>query len=121
VRAPLGPVTQCRQRVFGTEENTRQIDRGKPVPFLQARLLDAFAEKDPGIVDQNVEAAELSYSGRDCRRPVLLPADIEVGVNAADSRGSFAPALIEHVTDRDLRSGLGHQFGRRGTDPPRSP
>jgi hypothetical protein len=44
-----------------------------------------------------------------------------VGVNAADSRGSFAPALIEHVTDRDLRSGLGHQFGRRCTDPLAAP
>lgn len=92
MRALLRPLTQCRQRVFGAEENTGQIDRGKPVPFLEARLLDALAEKDPGIVDQNVEAAELADSGCDCRRPILLPTDIQVGV--LDERGRESAMIL---------------------------
>ena len=39
-----------------------QIDGDKPMPFLEARLLDALAEKDAGIVDENVEPAELRDS-----------------------------------------------------------
>ena len=67
------PLAQCRQSVLGAEENAGQIDGAKPVPFLEARLLDPFAEKDPGIVDQDVEPAEARDGGRNRRRPVLLP------------------------------------------------
>jgi hypothetical protein len=43
---------------LGAEKHAGQIDRAQPVPFGRLAALDVLAEKQPGIVDQNVELAE---------------------------------------------------------------
>ena len=45
VWAGLCGLTQGRQRRLGAEENAGQVHRAKPLPFVEARFLDALAEK----------------------------------------------------------------------------
>src|SRR3984893_3455397 len=52
MRALMGALAQGRQRVLGAEKHPGQVDRAEPVPFLEARLLSAGAEKEPGLVEQ---------------------------------------------------------------------
>jgi hypothetical protein len=56
-------LSQCRQRELGAEKHTREVDAAKPVPIGKAGLFDAHPEKDAGIVDENVEAAESAGDG----------------------------------------------------------
>src|SRR3984893_13682803 len=58
MRSLPGALAQSRQRMLGAEEHPGQVDRTEPMPFLEARLLDACAEKEAGIVDEDVEPAE---------------------------------------------------------------
>jgi hypothetical protein len=63
--------------VLGAEEHPGQVDGAEPVPFIEAGLLDAFAEKEAGIVDQDVEPSETGDRRLDRRPPVLLAGDVE--------------------------------------------
>ncbi len=55
---PPGPLAQRRQCEVGAEEHPGQVEGAEPLPFIEARLLDALAEKKAGVVDQDVEPAE---------------------------------------------------------------
>src|SRR5271169_5535733 len=93
----------------------------EPMPFIEARLLDALAEKEPGIVDQDVEAAETSDRRCDRRCPVLLAGHVEMLADgriagAGDGPRGFSAALVQDVADRHLGAGFNHQPRGRGTD-----
>jgi hypothetical protein len=78
VRALPGAIAQCRQSALGPEKYPGQVDGAEPLPFFEARLLDALAEKEAGIVDQDVEPAETGNRRSYLRRPVLLAGYVEV-------------------------------------------
>src|SRR5215468_7197980 len=109
MRTALAAVAQCRQCELGAEKDAGQIDAAEPAPIAEAGLFDAHPEKDAGIVDENVEAAELARDRRHTRRPVLLPGHVEMAVGgftagALECADGFAAAFVEHVADRDLGS-----------------
>src|SRR6202007_1551815 len=90
------------------------------------RLLDAHAEKDPGIVDENVETAEVTGYGRDRSGPILLVGNVEMDVECLASgtlecAHGLAPTLVDHVRAGDPGSRCDHQPRRLGADPARRP
>ena len=110
----LRALAQCRQRKLGAEKHAREVDGAEPVPIGERRLLDAHAEKDASIVDEDVEAAETVGDGRDRRGPILLAGNVEtrvdrLGPGTLDRSCGFPAALIEHIANCDLCSGLGHE------------
>ena len=68
VRAVLRRLAQCRQAQLGAEKHAGQVDRAQALPFGEGRALDVLAEKQPGIVDQDVELAEAAERPRRPRR-----------------------------------------------------
>src|SRR6516225_6636874 len=107
--------------MLGAEEHSGQVDSAEPMPFLEARLLDAFAEKKPGIVDEDVEPAKPGHRRRDRRCPVLLAGHVEMVVGggpagAGDALRGLPSALVQHVADRHLGAGFDHQPRGRGTN-----
>jgi hypothetical protein len=84
------------------------------MPIGKRCLFEAHAEKDPGIVDEDVEAAETIGDGGDRRGPILLPGNVEtrvdrLGPGTLDRSHGFPSTLVEHIADCDLCSGLGHE------------
>ena len=59
--APIAPLVAAHQRNrrLGTEDVAHQVDVEDLVPARRARLVDLLVFADAGIVDQDVEAAEL--------------------------------------------------------------
>jgi hypothetical protein len=56
------------RRRFGAQERSRQIDRQHPTPVLIRGLQQRRKHRDPGIVDQRIEAAEAAvHAGHRCR------------------------------------------------------
>jgi hypothetical protein len=121
LRAVRSALAQRRQRQFGAEKDAGQVDRAQPVPLIEARLLDALAEKDAGIVDQDVEPAKAAGDGGDRRGPVGFAGHVETGVQhvAADGAGGLPARFVQHVADRDFGPRFGHQPRRLCTDPAR--
>ena len=83
------------------------------MPIGECGLFEARAEKNPGIVDEDVEAAEPVGDRGNDRTPILLPGNVETSVHRL-AAGTFdcpyglSPALIEHITDCDFGPGFGH-------------
>ena len=91
------------------------------VPFVQARLLDAFAKKQAGIVDQDIEPAPSGDCSANGVTPVFLAGHIEMvkdrqRVAAAHFVSGVPAALVEVVTDHDARTRLDHQPRGLGPD-----
>jgi hypothetical protein len=60
--APLRALLRCLpqrwQAQLGAEEYAGQVDRAKPLPFSEAGGFDILAEKQPSVINQDVELAE---------------------------------------------------------------
>ena len=78
--AVLRRFAQRRQAQLGAEEDAGQVDRAEPFPFGEAGGFDILAEKQPGIVDQDVELAEAVEDGGDRGVPILLARHVEMHV-----------------------------------------
>src|SRR6516162_9749714 len=122
MRAALCRLAQCRQRELGAEKDAGQIDRAKAVPIREARLFEALAEKNAGIVDEDVELAEAAGDGCDRRDPILLAGDVEMGVKglaagALETPYGFSSALVQHIGDGDPCPAFDHQLGGLSADP----
>src|SRR5207237_5502982 len=100
-----------RQRQLCAEKNARQIDGGQAVPFLERRRLDILAEKQAGIVDEDVEPPPAAEHSIDRGLPIRLARDIEVDVERrlAEPARRVAAALVEPIADRDLGAGVDHE------------
>src|SRR5271165_1242469 len=81
MRAVARTLAQRRQCQLGAEKDAGQVDAAQPMPVGKGRLLDALAEKDPGIVDEDVETAEAIGDEREGRGPVLLAGNVEMGID----------------------------------------
>src|SRR5260370_16555071 len=94
------------------------------MPIGEGRLFQADAEKDPGIVEEDVEAAETVGDGGNGRTPIPLARHVETSehrltAGTLDCPHGIAPALVEHIADRDVGAGFGHQPRSFGADAPR--
>src|SRR5205085_2011114 len=84
------------------------------MPIGKRGLFEAHSEKNPGIVDEDVEAAETIGDGRDCGGPILLAGNVEtrvdrLGPGTLDRPHGLPPTLVEHIADGDLGPRLGHK------------
>ncbi len=70
------------------EERAGQVDVDDLLPLRHVELADLAQRDDAGVVDQNVELAELVHSGGDGGVPLLGVGDVEVDVarGVAESR-----------------------------------
>ena len=114
MRALARGVAQRRQRELGAEKDAGQIDRAQALPFIEARRLDILAEKEPGIVDQDIELAEAGEDRGDGGAPRLCAGHVEreikrLAAGAFQGAGGGAAAFIQHIGDPDLGAGLDHQ------------
>src|SRR5207302_8759564 len=104
LRACRRGLTQSRQRQLCAEKNAGQIDGAQAVPFLERRRFDVLAEKQTGIVNEDVEPPPAAEHGVDRGLPIRLARAIEVDIErrlAAPARRVPA-ALDEHIADPDL-------------------
>src|SRR4030095_8453850 len=93
--------------VLRPEEDALDIDRHNAVPVVFGRLLDPFADENPGIVHQDIELAISPHRSVDCGLPVRLTGDIEMDVGGLAARGMNlcfdpAPVLVEHIAEDHL-------------------
>ncbi len=112
--AGLRRFAQCRSRQFGTEEYAGHVHRDQLVPFIEADLLDPFADEDTGVIDQDVELAEPADRKMDGGGPVLLFRHVKVHIFglctfSRDDGNSLASANIEHIANHQLGAGFGDQ------------
>ena len=112
VRALLRRLPQRRQAQFGAEEHAGQVDCAQPLPFGKAGGFDILAEKQPSVIDQDVEPAETAQYGGDCGGPILLAghqSEVTVRRHHTDGGGNS-----DHVFT--LLALLGFQFAPRIPD-----
>ena len=112
---------EMRQGRARAQHDAGQVHGDQPVPFVERGLLDALADEDAGIVHQHVELAELLDRGVHGGGPARLAGDVERDVERLAARRldllrRLPAALVEHVADRHLGAGAGHQLGRRAAD-----
>ena len=90
------------------EQEALDIDRKDAAVALAGDLDDRREIEDAGVVDQDVEAAEMRHSGGDGRVDRLLLRDVELdaeGVRPEFGREGLR-ALLVQVRDDDLRAFL---------------
>ena len=62
-----------RQERLAALDHTHQVDRQLPVPIFQRQLGEEAARGDPGVVDDDVDAAEFLFTGlRQCRQLAVI-------------------------------------------------
>src|ERR1019366_380996 len=115
-----------RQHRLGHEERAREVDRDHLVPILVGHLQDRLVDRDPGIVDQDVEPPMRVNHFLDGAATVLARTDItlvdtRVDVMAAQLVQQLAGTLsVPAVTGGDDRALLGKAAADRRSDTPRA-
>jgi hypothetical protein len=111
VGALLRRFPQRWQAQLSTKKDAGQVDRAKAPPLGEAGGLDILAEKQTGVVDQDVEFAEAVDRRSDSCCPIVLARHVELHIKSrlAERVGCLAAAFVEHVADRHLGTGLDHQ------------
>jgi hypothetical protein len=114
MRALLRRFPECRKAQLGAEKDAGQVDRAEPSPFGKAGGFDILAEKQPAVVDQDVELAETADGSGDGAVPILLARHVETDVESCIPKraSGLAAAFVEHIADRNLGAGLDHQSRR---------
>ena len=113
----LGPRLQRRDGLAAQAEHCPHVDAVDMVPVLVGHLLDEGAAADAGIVEQDVDGAELGQ-----RRGHDLLGRIVAGDVAAEGGDGVVAGMrlldrrFRPVDRQHLRALVGEQLGRRGAD-----
>ena len=123
---PGAALDHVRQHRLGHEERAREVDRDHLVPVLVGHLQHGLVDRDPGVVDEHVEAAVALDHLVDRAAAVLGRADVALVDAALDAvvlelgqelAGVLGVAAVAGGDDRAL---LGEAPGDRGADPARA-
>ena len=100
-------------RSLHAEERAGQVDVDDLLPLRHVELADLAQRDDAGVVDQNVELAELVDRGGDRGVPLVGLGDVEVDVarGVTDLVGQRLALVVEDVADDHLGA-LGDQHPR---------
>src|SRR6266540_4472577 len=98
---------QSGDGVFRPEKDALDVDRHNAVPVVFGRLLDPFADENPGIVHQDIELAIAPHRRVYGSLPVRLPGDVEMDVcglaaRRMNLRCDRAPVVVEHIAEDHL-------------------
>src|SRR6202035_52206 len=100
-------------------EHAVEVDRQHLRPISRGEVEKAVPDADAGVVDQDVDAAELAVDGREGRRN--LPRICHVDDDGVHQRRKFPGELMAAfriaVEDQDPGLFLKEAFDRRETDP----
>jgi len=96
-----------RDREFHAQKDAARVDRHQPVPGRGIEQIIDRAAGEPGVVDENIELAELGEGRVDCRLPFRLARHIEPTKDRRtirlDDVGDDPPSLLlEHIGDDNL-------------------
>ncbi len=102
-RAAAGGLHRFDRRLHA-EEGAGQVDVDDLLPLRHVERADLAERHDAGVVDQNVELAELVDRGRDRGLPLVGLRDVEVDVACGftDLVGQCLALLVEDVADHHL-------------------
>src|ERR671911_1504529 len=75
-RAPLSRLLHRERRVLDAEEHSAQIDRKAAVELFNRRLRHLGVDSECGVVDIDVQAAELRYRKSDERLNLVFLGDV---------------------------------------------
>ena len=87
--------------VLAAEKHAVEVDRHQVAPLLQRRRLDVLEQHHTGIVDENVDAAEVARHRIGDRDPLVLAGDVE----------PMEARALPQLSDRRCRCGfiaIGH-------------
>jgi hypothetical protein len=100
--------------VLDTECGAEQVDLEHLACLCRIEVGEQAGDLDPGVVDQDVEPAQLPGRLRDGGRPVVVVGDVEVheAVSLAERLGDLGSQVVLQVGDDHggarLRKGVGH-------------
>src|SRR5579885_2438637 len=101
------PPAHRRHRRLHPQPHALLIDRDDGIPFLLAGVFEAVEVENSGIVDEDVQSAELALRGFDRGAPVRRTGHIEMNGNgrarsgAVDLIGERADFRVKNVGDED--------------------
>ena len=102
---------------MGDVEQALEVERDHPVPLLDRGVDDRAEQHHPGVVDHDVESAELLRGALDGRDRLLAIGDVGLDREAADLRGQRVEPVLAPRGDGDGRALLGERARRRLADP----
>ena len=123
---PGAPLDHVRQHRLAHEERAGQVDRQHLVPVLVGHLQHGLVDRDPGVVDEDVEAPVLLDDLVDGAPAVLRRADVALverggqpvlGQRVDERLGGL---LIAAVAGRDVGALLGQAAADGRADPARA-
>src|SRR6516162_566313 len=109
-----------RDGEFHTQKYSARVDCHQPVPGRGIEQILDRAAAEAGIVDEDVEPAELDDSGVDRRPPLRFAADVEMvenrrAIHFCNLGNHRLSLIVEHIGDGDLGSFAGEDPCHAGT------
>src|SRR5581483_4173096 len=110
-----------RHRRLHPEPYSLLIDADDRVPQLLAGVLESGGAEDAGVVDEDVESAELALAGIDGGAPIRRAGDIEMhresealARGCVDFAGEPRCLVIDHVADQNSGAFIDEEPGFGG-------
>ncbi len=112
---------EMRQERLGAVDDAPEVDVHDPVEVLERHLLDGAGEGDAGVVEDEIDRAEVGDDLIGVRQDQLALRDIEVigldlGTGLLDQRLRLGETVRVHITDREPCSAAGELDGQRAAD-----
>ena len=115
-RLALGGGQQVRERRVGDVQQALEVERDHPVPLLDRGVDDRAEQHHAGVVDDDVEPAELARGALDGGDGLVPVGDVGLDREAADLRGEPVQPVLAPRGDGDGRALLGERARRRLPD-----
>jgi hypothetical protein len=112
----LGGTQEVRERGVGDVEQPLEVDLDHPVPLLDRGVDDRAEQHHPGVVDDDVEPAELLHRALDGSLRLLAVRHIRLDRQAADLGRERVQPVFAASHGGHRRAMGGEHPGRRLTD-----
>ena len=105
--------THGQEGVLDAERRAEQVDLELAPHRVRVEVDEQAGDLDAGVVDEDVQTAELAGRVGDGRRPARVVGHVEVdeAVALAERLGDLGAEVVLHVRDDDVRAGGGQRLG----------